>query len=248
MPCIRVAATQLHNAPVSHILELPHDVSQCHTRHFAHLPHLFHIKGSSPHHVAQQSVASLCAQSVTLVPPQPRPRKFVCPFATSRVQVMSHFWAHLPSLFALSEPCCFMKLHIGPCSHKQNDQEGLKTLHIWVTVTQVHIAPVFKILELPHAVPQCHKWHCACLLLLLHIKGSSPHPVAQLSVVSFCAQSVTLVPPHLPAMQICWFVHNQKGSGCVTFFGAPSFTLSALSEPCCFKKPNIGSSSHKQNE
>jgi len=48
---------------------------------------------------------------------------------------------------------------------------------IRVTVTQLHIAPVSSILELPHAVLLCHKWHhvtlvslsCSTSKILLHI-------------------------------------------------------------------------------
>jgi len=94
-------------------------------------------------------------------------------FLTSRVQVT--FFGHLPSLCLCSLKHAASQSWTLVCApaNKMNETPCIR-----VTVTQLHIAPVSRILMLPHAVPPCHKWHHTCLPLLLHIKGSSPHPIA----------------------------------------------------------------------
>jgi len=67
-------------------------------------------------------------------------RQFINPFVRSQWGSghATFFGAPSFTLFVLSEPHCFMKLHIGPCSHKCDEQGRLKTLHIRVDSTQVH--------------------------------------------------------------------------------------------------------------
>jgi len=88
---------------------------------------------------------------------------------TSGVQLCSILGTPSFTLFVLSEACCSTKLHVGPCPHKQSEQDGLLLSHSCT------------MLQCPTS------WSC---LVLLHIKTSSPHHIVQ---QPFCAQLVASV-------------------------------------------------------